>query len=290
MISCDPAGAWPAPAKLNLMLHVLGRRDDGYHCLQTVFQLLDFGDELQFFPRDDPAVLREGDLEGVSADDDLCVRAARLLQARSGYTGGVRIRLRKSVPIGAGMGGGSSDAATTLVALNHIWETGFARNDLAELGLTLGADVPVFIQGRSAWGEGVGEVLTPIALPHHWFLIVVPACSVATGEIFAAPELTRNTPPTTIAGFLARGGSNDCEAIVRRRYPPVAAALEWLGHYARARLTGTGGAVFASFETESEARRVLAACPPELRAFVARGVNESPLEARLATARAARRQ
>ena len=135
-----------------------------------------------------------------------------------------------------------------------------------------------------------GSVLTPMALPHHWFLIVVPACSVATGEIFAAPELTRNTPPTTIAGFLARGGSNDCEAIVRRRYPPVAAALEWLGHYARARLTGTGGAVFASFETESEARRVLAACPPELRAFVARGVNESPLEARLATARAARRQ
>lgn len=211
------------------MLHVLGRRDDGYHCLQTVFQLLDFGDELQFFPSDDPAVLREGVLEGVSADDDLCVRAARLLQARSGYSGGVRIRLRKSVPIGAGMGGGSSDAATTLVALNHIWETGFARNDLAELGLTLGADVPVFIQGRSAWGEGVGEVLTPMALPHHWFLIVVPACRVATGEIFAAPELTRNTPPTTIAGFLARGGSNDCEAIVRRRYPPVAAALEWLG-------------------------------------------------------------
>lgn len=286
----DSASSWPAPAKLNLMLHVVGRRDDGYHRLQTVFQLLDFGDELQFMVREDPIIERDGELEGVPADDDLCVRAARLLKARSGYPGGVRIRLRKSVPMGAGLGGGSSDAATTLVALNHIWRIGFDRTNLAELGLELGADVPVFVHGHSAWAEGVGELLTPMVLPQRWYLVLVPACRVATRDVFAAPELTRNTPPTTIRGFLAQGGRNDCEAVVRRRYPEVAAALEWLGQFAPASLTGTGSAVFAGFETETGARRVLAACPPGQSAFVALGVNESPLEARFAAVRAARRQ
>ncbi len=277
--------AWPAPAKLNLMLHIVGRRDDGYHCLQTVFQLLDFGDELHFL-REESVIERDGDLAGVPEDDDLCVRAARLLKARSGYSGGVRIRLHKAVPMAAGLGGGSSDAATTLVALNHIWDTGLDRTALAELGLALGADVPVFVLGHSAWAEGVGEILTPMALPQRWYLVLVPACSVATRDVFAASELTRNTPPTTIRGFLAQGGRNDCEAVVCRRYPAVAAALEWLGQFAPASLTGTGSAVFAGFDSEPDAQRVLATCRSGERAFVARGVSESPLLARLAAARA----
>jgi 4-diphosphocytidyl-2-C-methyl-D-erythritol kinase len=276
---------WPAPAKLNLMLHVVGRRADGYHLLQTVFQLLDFGDELSFMPTDDNEVARDGDLEDVPESDDLSLRAARLLKTRSGYPGGVRIRTEKRIPVAAGLGGGSSDAATTLVALNHIWGIGYDRSRLAQIGLELGADVPVFVQGRSAWAEGIGEVLTPIELPGRWYLIIVPDCAVATRDVFDAPELTRNTPPTTIRGFLATGGRNDCEPVVRRRYPPVVAALDWLGASAPARLTGTGAAVFAAFGRSADARRILATCPDGMRAFVARGVNVSPLETRLAGAR-----
>jgi 4-diphosphocytidyl-2-C-methyl-D-erythritol kinase len=276
---------WPAPAKLNLMLHVVGRRADGYHLLQTVFQLLDFGDELSFMPTDDNEVARDGDLEGVPESDDLSLRAARLLKTRSGHPGGVRIRTEKRIPVAAGLGGGSSDAATTLVALNHIWGIGYDRSRLAQIGLELGADVPVFVQGRSAWAEGIGEVLTPIELPCRWYLIIVPDCAVATRDVFDAPELTRNTPPTTIRGFLATGGRNDCEPVVRRRYPPVVAALDWLGASAPARLTGTGAAVFAAFGRSADARRILATCPDGMRAFVARGVNVSPLETRLAGAR-----
>ncbi len=276
---------WPAPAKLNLMLHVVGRRADGYHLLQTVFQLLDFGDELSFMPTDDNEVARDGDLEDVPESDDLSLRAARLLKTRSGYPGGVRIRTEKRIPVAAGLGGGSSDAATTLVALNHIWGIGYDRSRLAQIGLELGADVPVFVQGRSAWAEGIGEVLTPIELPGRWYLIIVPDCAVATRDVFDAPELTRNTPPTTIRGFLATGGRNDCEPVVRRRYPPVVAALDWLGANAPARLTGTGAAVFAAFGRAADARRILATCPDGMRAFVARGVNVSPLETRLAGAR-----
>lgn len=268
---------WPAPAKLNLMLHVVGRRADGYHLLQTVFQLLDFGDELSFMPTDDNEVARDGDLEGVPESDDLSLRAARLLKTRSGYPGGVRIRTEKRIPVAAGLGGGSSDAATTLVALNHIWGIGYDRSRLAQIGLELGADVPVFVQGRSAWAEGIGEVLTPIELPGRWYLIIVPDCAVATRDVFDAPELTRNTPPTTIRGFLATGGRNDCEPVVRAQYPQVAAALDWLGRFAPARLTGTGAAVFAAFANRDEAETLAAACPTETRAFVARGLNESPL-------------
>ncbi len=267
---------WPAPAKLNLMLHVIGRRDDGYHLLQTVFQIIDFCDALVFEPTEG-VIERERPLAGVAADDDLCLRAARLLKQRSGYHGGARIRLQKRIPMGAGLGGGSSDAATTLVALNEIWKIGYDRGRLAQLGVELGADVPVFVHGHSAWGEGVGERLVPLDLPARWYLVLVPDCAIATRSVFQAPELTRNTPPTTIRGFLATGGRNDCEPVVRERYPQVAAALDWLGRFAPARLTGTGAAVFAAFANRDEAETLAAACPTETRAFVARGLNESPL-------------
>ena len=268
---------WPAPAKLNLFLHVLGRRADGYHDLQTVFQLVDLCDRLSFTPTPDGVISRpEGPAE-VPAEDDLAVRAARLLQAESGSPRGAEIRIDKRIPAGGGLGGGSSDAATTLVALNRLWGLGWPRAALAELGLALGADVPVFVAGRSAWAEGVGERLAPVSLPARWFAIVQPDCRVSTAEIFQAPELTRNSPPTTITGFLSSGGRNDCEPVVSGRHPQVAAALDWLGARADARLTGTGSCIFAGAEDEAAARRLLDGLPPAWRGFVARGIDASPL-------------
>jgi 4-diphosphocytidyl-2-C-methyl-D-erythritol kinase len=275
-----PAGArgpWPAPAKLNLFLHVTGRRDDGYHNLQTVFQFLDVADQLYFVLRTDAAIRRFGGPPGVPPEADLCVCAARLLQKVAGIRAGVDIYNKKRLPAGAGLGGGSSDAATTLWALNRLWAAGLEATALAELGLRLGADVPVFLFGRSAWAEGVGDVLTPIDPPERWYLVVNPAISVSTAAVFSDPELTRDSPRMTIPDFLSGGGQNDCEAVVRRRYPGVAAALDWLNRFSPARMTGTGACVFAAFATQAEARTVERQLPGGWTGFVARGVNRSPL-------------
>ncbi len=275
---------WPAPAKLNLFLHVTGRRGDGYHLLQTVFQFLDRADLLYFVPRDDGQVMRtEGPAE-VPPQQDLTVRAARLLQEAGGAGHGVAIRIDKRLPMGGGLGGGSSDAATTLVALNHLWKLNLPVERLAALGLQLGADVPVFVRGQAAWAEGVGERLTPIRLAEPWYLVLIPPLPVSTAEVFSDPELTRNTPPIRISDFLSGQGHNDCLPVVMRRYPEVAAALRWLEQFAAARLTGTGSCVFAAFAEEQAARRVLSRVPKCWHGFVARGLNRSPLLDRAGTA------
>ena len=275
---------WPAPAKLNLMLRILGRRADGYHLLQTVFQFLDYGDSVRIRVSDDGGRIRLlHRLPGVPEDGDIAWRAARLLKRETGFALGAEIEVRKRLPMGGGLGGGSSDAATVLVALNKLWGTGLSTERLAALGMSLGADVPVFVRGYAAWGEGVGERLAPVALPEHWFLVVNPAVSVNTGDVFKDPELTRNSPPITIADFLAGQAGNDCLEVVLRRYPEVAGAMDLLEPFARPRLTGTGGCVFASFEHESEARDAMGRLPAGTRAFVARGLNRSPLADALAS-------
>ena len=272
---------WPAPAKLNLMLRVVGRRDDGYHLLQTLFQFVDLSDELRFEPRPGGLIRRLTAISGVPAKDDLTVRAAHLLQQHTGCGLGADIRIHKRLPMGGGLGGGSSDAATTLVALNRLWGTGVDDDELAALGLRLGADVPVFVRGCSAWGEGVGDELQPVDLARPWYLILKPKCHVSTGEIFADPELTRDSCRITIADFVAGADQNDCLPVVRKRYPAVGRALQWLDPYGKPRLTGTGACVFAAFEHESGARIALRSVPEDVDAFVARGLNRSPLLDRL---------
>lgn len=273
--------SWPAPAKLNLFLHVVGRRPNGYHELQTLFQLLDVGDSLRFRLRDDGRIERRSPLAGVPAEQDLCVRAASLLQQVSGTRLGVDIELCKRLPMGGGLGGGSSDAATVLVALNQLWNAGLDEERLAELGLALGADVPVFVRGRSAWAEGVGERLEPVKLPELWYVVLHPGCEVSTAAVFSAPELTRNTPRIRMSAFRAGQARNDCEPVVRAQHPEVGRALDWLAGFGQARLTGTGACVFAAFDDEAAARKVLAHVPLPWQGFVARGVNESPLRSRL---------
>jgi len=272
---------WPAPAKLNLFLHITGRRDDGYHNLQTVFQLLDYSDELVFNQRDDGKVTRRSGPQGVPPELDLTVRAAKLLQQQTGVSRGVDISIKKRLPMGGGLGGGSTDAATTLVALNQLWQCGLSRKRLAKLGSQLGADIPVFINGHSAWAEGIGEKLTTLELPERWFLILSPSVEVKTAALFTAPELTRDCKPITIADFLETGAGNVFEPVVRTRYPEVAEALDWLSQYAAARLTGTGSCVFASFPNRQKAEHVLAQLPEPRVGFIARGVNHSPLLDRL---------
>ena len=274
-------GGWPAPAKLNLTLRILGRRADGYHLLQTLFQFLDRGDELHPTVREDGQVHLLTPVPGVPEEANLVVRAARRLQAATGCRLGVDLRLDKRLPQGGGLGGGSSDAATTLVALNRLWGTGLGEDELAALGLALGADVPVFVRGRAAWGEGVGERLTPVTVPETWFLVLTPPCVVTTADVFRHPKLTRNSPSITIADFISGDDRNDCLDVVREVYPPVARALAWLDGFARARLTGTGACVFASFSSQAEAEAVLLQAPPDLTGFVARGLNRSPLLDRL---------
>ncbi|MBM4198426.1 MAG: 4-(cytidine 5'-diphospho)-2-C-methyl-D-erythritol kinase [Gammaproteobacteria bacterium] len=284
---------WPAPAKLNLCLHVTGRRADGYHELQTIFQITELIDELAFelaspgiIERCDDGHAKPGALTQLSAVDDLCVRAARALEAavlaRGGrQPAGVRVRIRKRIPMGGGLGGGSSDAASTLLVLNRAWACGFTVDELVAIGVTLGADVPVFLRGASALGEGVGERLIPLELPEKWFLVIHPGVSVPTAAVFQAPELTRNSPILTIPALLASGGRNDCEPVVRQRYPEVAEAIDWLARFAPARLTGTGSCLFASFDSAAAAERVAARVPDRWRAWVVRGVSRSPLIARL---------
>jgi 4-diphosphocytidyl-2-C-methyl-D-erythritol kinase len=267
-----------APAKLNLMLHVVGRRADGYHELQTVFQIVDLCDRLEITVRADGVIRRVSGPAGVAEEADLAVRAARALKTATGSLLGADISIHKRIPLGGGLGGGSSDAATTLLALNQLWRTGLGSTEIATIGATLGADVPVFVGGKSAWAEGIGEKLSPLSLqPAAWFVIVFPGVAVPTAAVFQAPELTRNSPPTTMRGFLETGGRNDCEAVVRARFPAVAEALDWLGRHSPARLTGTGSCVFAKFARVEEAERVAARVPDSWRAFVARGLDESPL-------------
>ena len=269
---------WPAPAKLNLFLHITGQRPDGYHLLQTVFQFLDFGDRLRFQLRDDVQVRRVNELPGVAEDADLVVRAARLLQQHCKHEQGVDIEVDKRLPLGGGLGGGSSDAATTLVALNHLWHCGLDETALMQLGLSLGADVPVFIQGQAAWAEGVGEELTAVELAEPWFVVLCPPITVSTAEVFSSPQLRRDCPPITIRAFLAGGDvHNVCEPLVRARYPEVDTALRELDAFAPARMTGTGACVFAAFDEETTARRAHAAMADKWSGFVARGMNISPL-------------
>ncbi|HEX7813351.1 MAG TPA: 4-(cytidine 5'-diphospho)-2-C-methyl-D-erythritol kinase [Burkholderiales bacterium] len=273
---------YPAPAKLNLFLHVVGRRADGYHLLQTVFRFIDYGDELAFRVRDDAVIRRTTQLAGVPEDGDLCVRAARLLQQHTGCRFGADIELVKRLPLGGGLGGGSSDAATTLIALNRLWKTGVPRDELQGLGLQLGADVPVFVFGRSAFAEGVGERLQELVLRPAWYLVLMPEAAVSTAEIFSAAELTRNTNAITIAAFSTGPGHvftgrNDLEPVVVRRYPQVARHLEWLRRYGDARMTGSGACVFCAFDSEAQAATVLSELPEGMRGFVARGLDRHPL-------------
>lgn len=274
----DANGAWLAPAKLNLMLRIVGRRSDGYHLLQTVFQFIDHCDRLYFEPRDDGQVVRRRGAPGVLPEQDLVVRAAEALKARCGCGNGVTIEVDKVLPMGGGLGGGSSNAATTLVALNRLWALGLDVDELADLGLTLGADVPVFVRGRAAWAEGVGERLTEVELPEPWYLVLTPPVSVVTAAVFSDPGLTRNSRSVTMADFLAGAAQNDCLDVVLLNYPAVAEAFAWLESNAgSARLTGTGGCVFAIFASEREARQVASSAPARFAAFVARGCNRSPL-------------
>ena len=276
---------WPAPAKLNLFLHVTGRRPDGYHELQTLFQLIDLSDTVSIRVSEDGRIERPSGPAGVDPDSDLTVRAAKALQAATACRLGASIRIAKRIPMGGGLGGGSSDAATVLLALNHLWGCGLSIDELARLGLPLGADVPVFVRGSSAWAEGVGERLEPVELPERWYVVIHPGVAVPTRDVFQSPELTRNTPVITIRAFFgpesSSGGRNDCEPVVRALYPEVADALSWLEKFAPARLTGTGSCIFAAFGSAIDAERVAARAPDRWRAFVARGLNVSPVHARL---------
>lgn len=273
----------PAPAKLNLFLHVVGRRADGYHLLQTLFRFIDLNDTLHFSLRADGEVRRIGTLEGVPPEQDLCVRAARLLQQETGCGLGVDIALEKRIPMGGGLGGGSSDAATTLLALNRLWGLGLSRERLMQMGLTLGADVPVFVFGENAFAEGVGERLQPYPVPDAWYVVLCPPVQVPTARIFAHPELTRNTISMTMRA-LPKGPDfrlgllgNDLQAVACELYPEVAEHLAWLSRFAPALMTGSGACVFAEFATEAAAQAVLQQLPAPMRGFVARGLQQHPL-------------
>ena len=295
MVSDDP---WPAPAKLNLFLHVLGRRADGYHELQTVFQLLDHTDQISLRQRRDGVVLRTTRHDAIPPDDDLAVRAARLLKAETGARPGVEIGIKKRIPLGGGLGGGSSDAATVLVALNAMWGLALSIRELRAIGARLGADVPVFVGGHAAWGDGRGERLEPIQIGSTRYLVVTPSCHVSTARVFADPALTRSTPRMKIADFLRVGQppdertlscatllertGNDCEPVTRKLYPDVAAAIDWLRELGAARMTGTGSSVFVPVTDLDRAGAFLRRVPRGWRGFLARGLDRSPLQDRLA--------
>ncbi|MDF1832152.1 MAG: 4-(cytidine 5'-diphospho)-2-C-methyl-D-erythritol kinase [Porticoccaceae bacterium] len=271
----------PAPAKINLFLHITGRRPDGYHQLQTLFQLLDYGDQLDILRRDDATLRITPSHPTIAEKDNLVYRAATALQHQAVQKNplcqyGADIQLTKHLPLGGGLGGGSSDAATTLIALNQLWELGFSREQLTTIGLKLGADVPVFIHGSTAWAEGIGDILTPVDMPEYWYLVLAPNVEVSTATIFSHQQLTRDARAITIRAFLEQGGKNACQPIAEKLYPEVKTARKWLEQYANARMTGTGACVFASFEDEAQARQVLVDVPQRWQAFVARGVNHSP--------------
>jgi len=272
---------YPAPAKLNLFLHVVGRRADGYHLLQTAFRLIDRCDWLRFSPRADARVKLARALPGIEENEELAVRAARLLQAEAGSRQGVEIDIEKNIPIGGGLGGGSSDCATALTVLNRLWRLGLPGERLTAMALSLGADVPFFLFGGNAFAEGVGERLAPLELPQAWYVVLAPPVAVSTSAIFAARELTRNSQTIKISGFSAGFGRNDLEPVVCRRHAEVAVHLEWLRQFGDARLSGSGACVFAEFATEREARSVLSRMPAEMRGFAVRGLDRHPLAALL---------
>ena len=277
--------SWPAPAKLNLFLHVTGRRPDGYHTLQTLFQFLDMGDDLRVDVTRDGRITRANTLPGVPAEHDLCVRAAHLLQTASGTTLGASIYLDKRLPLGGGLGGGSSDAATTLLALNELWGCGLTPEALAALSLNLGADVPVFVRGHAAWAEGVGEILTPVEPPEQWMVVLTPAVTVSTAQVFTAfdreLDLTPYSPAITIRDFHAGRVRNDLEPVVCRLYPEVDNALKWLGNFGKARMTGSGACVFLPVADETAGQAILAQCPKVLAGgFVTHSRNVHPLQVR----------
>ncbi|MBV1914683.1 MAG: 4-(cytidine 5'-diphospho)-2-C-methyl-D-erythritol kinase [Pseudomonadales bacterium] len=267
----------PAPAKINRFLHITGRRADGYHELQTLFQLIDYGDELQFSLRSNDQINLLDNIPGLPPEQNLVVRAAIALQQATGCTTGADIKLIKKIPAGGGLGGGSSDAATTLLGLNHLWGTQHPTSTLLEIAQTLGADVPVFVQGNTAWGEGIGEQLEKVDMPSSWVLVIKPDCEVSTARLFSHPELTRDHSPITIARFLEQGAGNDFEPLVRKLYPAVDQGLNWLGQYADAQLTGTGACLFALFADQQQAQEVLKQLPKSFSGFVAATVNRSPL-------------
>lgn len=268
---------FPAPAKLNLMLRVTGRRADGYHLLQTVIRFIDYGDTLKVRVREDGAIARENEVAGIPAEEDLAVRAAHLLQRAAGTRLGADITLEKRIPVGGGLGGGSSDAATALLALNHLWRTGFSRERLAALALELGADVPVFVGGENALAEGIGERLTPLDLAPAWYLVLTPPVAVPTARIFADTQLKRDSKPIKITAFSAEQAGNDLEPVVCREYPEVARHLAWLRQRAPAWVTGTGACVFAAFPTEGTARQAWEQASVGMRGFIARGLAQHPL-------------
>jgi 4-diphosphocytidyl-2-C-methyl-D-erythritol kinase len=274
------APAWPAPAKLNLCLHIVGRRADGYHLLQSAMQFIDLCDELRFHERPAGTIERSAGPAEIPAESDIVVKASRAL-AQGRDVPGVAIELTKRIPAQAGLGGGSSDAATVLVALNQIWQLRLPVDELARIGLTLGADVPFFVRGTAAWAEGIGEQLTPYDFPASHYLVVKPQTAVSTAAVFQAAELTRNSPVTTIRGFLAAGGRNDCESCVRSRYPEIAEALDWLQEFGEARLTGTGACVFVALPDAHTAQAVQARLPARWSGYVVRGLNRSPLLSRV---------
>lgn len=280
--------SFPAPAKVNLFLHIVGQRADGYHLLQSVFRLLDFYDTIHLRPRKDGVISRSQEIPGVAEQQDLCVRAAHLLQQHTGSALGADIAVDKRIPMGGGLGGGSSDAATVLLALNNLWSLHLPRQELMDLALQLGADVPVFIFGENAWAEGIGEQLQPVALKPAWYVVLTPPVHVSTAQVFASKELTRNTIATTIAAFsavafrqeLGQGFSNNLESVVCRQYPAVGACVQWLNQFSRARMSGSGASVFAEFESEAAAQAVLAKAVEEklaVSAFTARGLDQHPL-------------
>ena len=266
-----------APAKINLFLHITGRRNDGYHNLQTLFQLLDYGDQLDFTVRNDGNININCDLKGLAADNNLVIKAAKALKAASGCKLGVDIVLHKKLPLGGGIGGGSSDAATTLVGLNHLWKTKLTVDELAAMGAQLGADVPVFIRAKTAWAEGIGDRLQAIESPPKWFVVLAPNCHISTAEIFSHKDLKRDSPPITAPHFLKWGGRNDCQELVRTLYPEVDETITWLNQFGSAQMTGTGACVFATFDTEETASAVLAKRPDTMQGFVAKGINQSPI-------------
>lgn len=281
-IPFDPAAAdlrLPAPAKINLFLHIVGRRPDGYHLLQTAFRLLDWGDEIHLRRRDDGLIVRTTDVPGVAPGADLVVRAAHALrQAVGGAVRGVDIGVYKRIPMGGGLGGGSSDAATVLIALNRLWGCNLPRQRLQEIGLGLGADVPFFVFGETAFAEGVGEALQPLNVPPAWYVLVAPPVSVPTAEVFSAEELTRNSEPIIMRAFATHTTRNDMQATVCKRFPEVSEALVWLSQYGAARMSGSGACLFASFDSEGKAEQVAAAAPQGWKVWVARGLDRHPLQ------------
>ena len=269
--------SFPAPAKLNLFLHITGQRSNGYHNLQTLFQFLDYGDELTFELTDSGKVELLTRFDGVAHDDNLIVKAAKKLQLVGKADKGVKISIDKVLPMGGGLGGGSSNAATVLVALNKLWQLNYATTELAELGLSLGADVPIFVHGHAAFAEGVGEIIHPQSPQEHWYLVTKPDVSISTAEVFSAPDLTRDTAPIDKDDYELASCHNDCQNWVINRYPEVANLLAWLVEYAPSQMTGTGACIFSSFTCEQEARYIQSKLPQGIESFVAKGANTSPL-------------